>query len=198
MRRGYCKVLNSIAMLSFPMLAGMLAVAPEFIRSVYGVKWEPSIHVLQILCVVGMFKSLGNPIGSIILAKGRADIGFYWNIFTVIMVFLTVIVGIQWGIVGVATAILILQFPLFSIIQPIVNRLIDLKFRQYVEAIQLPLACSIIMLAGIIVVKILAGNMNEILLFVLTVTIGVIIYTVSYYLQDKTVLVELKSLVKGN
>ncbi len=197
MRRGYCKVINYISMLSFPMLAGMLMIAPEFIRLVYGAKWEPSVIVLQIFCLVGIFKSLGNPVGSVLLAKGRADIGFYWNVFAVIMVSLAVIVGVNWGIVGVAVAILILQVPFFFIIQPIVNRLIELKFSEYFKSIKLPFICSVIMLAGIISLKMILANINMLLLFITTFIVGVIIYTISYYIKDRAVFLELKSMLKG-
>ncbi len=127
-------------MLSFPIMAGMFVIAPEFVRLLFGLTWEPSIIVIQILSLVGIFKSLGNPNGSVLLAKGRADIGFFWNLFVVVMISVAVFVGVKWGIVGVAVAILTLQFPLFFIIQTIVNKVIDLKFAQYFKAVQLPMS----------------------------------------------------------
>ena len=198
LRKGYCKVVNYISVLTFPMLAGMLMVAPEFIRLVYGAKWEPSIVILQILCLVGVFKSLGNPISSVLLSKGRADIGFYWNVFAIIMVSIAVIVGVNWGILGVAIAILILQAPSFFIIQPIVNRLIDLKFNQYIKAIESPFICSVIMVVGIILLRIILKNSNMLSLFITIIVGGVIIYTVSYYIKDRDFFVELKSILKGS
>jgi len=197
-RSGYCKVINYISMISFPMLIGMIVVAPEFIRLVYGPKWEASIIILQILCLVGLFKSLGNPIGSVLLAKGRADIGFYWNVFVVIIVSISVIVGAKWGIVGVAIAILILQVPFFFIIQPIVNKLIDLKLREYFKKIQIPLVCSIVMLAGIVALKMIISNISMLPLFVTIIVAGVLIYVTMYYIKDRAVIIELKSLLKGN
>jgi len=196
LRRGYCKVINYISMLSFPMLAGMLVVAPEFVRLVYGAKWEPSIAVLQIFCLVGVFKSLGNPIGSVLLAKGRADIGFYWNVFAVIVVSIAVIVGANWGIVGVAVAILILHVPFFFIIQPIVNKLIDLKFGEYVKAIQIPVVCSVVMLAGIVTLRMIMSNISALPLFVIITVSGMLIYTSFYYIKDPALFAELKSLLK--
>lgn len=198
LRRGYCKAINYISMLSFPMIAGMLVVAPEFIRSVYGAKWEPSIIVLQIFCLVGAFKSLGNPIGSILLAKGRPDIGLYWNVFVVIVLSFAVIGGANWGINGVAAAILLMQVPLFLIIQPIVNRLIDLKFSQYLNAIKLPFVCSVIMLVGISSLRIIISDIDMIMLLAISIISGGILYLVTYYMKDRMIFVELKSILKGN
>ncbi len=198
MKRGYCKVVNYISMISFPMLTGMIVVAPEFIRLVYGPKWEASIIILQILCLVGVFKSLGNPIGSVLLAKGRADIGFYWNVFAVIAVTIAVIVGANWGIVGVAIAILILQVPLFFIIQPIVNKLIELKLSEYFKAIKSPVFCSIGMLSGILILRMIISNIGTLPLFIIIISAGMLIYTSLYYIKDRALFVELKSLLKGN
>jgi O-antigen/teichoic acid export membrane protein len=198
MRRGYCKIINYISVLSFPLLAGMFVVAPEFISLVYGEKWEPSIFVLQIFCLVGVFKSLGNPVGSALMAKGRADIGFYWNIFATVMVSAAVIVGVNWGLEGVAFAILVLQGPFFLIIQPIVNKLIGLKLGQYFKAIQSPFLCSLIMLAGIIPAKMILGNIDMHWMLLATVVSGIIIYTVSYIIKDRTIILDLKSMLKGS
>lgn len=198
MRKGYSKAINYISMLSFPMLIGMIAVAPEFIRLVYGPKWESSIIILQILCLVGIFKSLGNPSGSVLLAKGRADIGFYLNVFAVIAVSVAVIVGANWGIVGVAVALFILQAPLFFIIQPIVNRLINLKFDQYFKAIQIPVFCSVVMLAGIVALRMIMSNISILPLFVISVVTGMVIYISFYYIKDPAFFAELKSLLKEN
>lgn len=196
-RQGYCKIIKYISLLSFPMLAGMFVVAPEFIRLVYGEKWEASIGVFQILCVVGAFKSLGNPVGSILLAKGRADIGFFWNLFAVAMVIGAVIVGVNWGIAGVAVAILVLQLPFFFIIQPIVNRLIELRFRDYFAAIQDPFICSVIMLGGIALLRKMLWNSDMMSLFITTIGLGIIIYILSYYIKDREIFSDLMSLLKG-
>ena len=198
MRRGYCKAIRYISMLSFPMLTGMIVVAPEFVGLVYGPKWEPSIITLQILCLVGISKSLGNPVGSVLLAKGRADIGFYWNVFAVIATTIAIIVGINWGIIGVAVAILILRVPFFLIIQPVVNKLIDLKFGEYFKAIQIPAVFSVVMFVGIGALKMIMSNINTTPLFVIIIAVGMFIYTSLYYIKDPALFTELKLLLKGN
>lgn len=196
MGQGYCKVINYITALSFPMLAGMFVIAPEFIRLVYGAKWEPSIVVLQIFCVVGASKSLGNPNGSVLLAKGRADIGFYWNVFAVAVTSAVVALSVRWGITGVAFGLLLLEVPFFFIIQPIVIKLIDLNLRQFFKAIQSPLFCSVIMLAGMIPLKLVLRNASMLSLIIATVILGATIYTVSYYIKDKAFFAEVRSMVR--
>jgi O-antigen/teichoic acid export membrane protein len=197
LKNGYTKLVSYIAMLSFPIMVGMFIVAPEFIVLFLGEKWKASIIILQIFCVVGLFKSLSNPIGAVLLAKGRADIGFYWNIFVTITVSLGVIWGVNWGINGVAFAILILQFPLFFIIQPIVNRLIAMKMTQYLSIITIPLVCSTAMLIGDSILKRLLYHLETPWVFIATVITGIIIYLSIYYFKDRKMLIEVFAIIKG-
>ena len=191
-------MINYISMLSFPMLAGMLVVAPQFIRVFYGMKWEPVIIILQLFCLVGALISLANPLGSVLLAKGRADIGFYWNVFGVLRIFLAVIIGIKWGIRGVATAILISQIPVLFVLQGIVNHLIGLKFRKYFSTLKVPFISTIIMLVGIILLKLIFIKilLADSAVLVILVVSGIILYSVSYYLLDRKLLKELISIIK--
>ena len=201
MRKGYCKVISFLSMISFPLLAGMFVIATEFITLVYGAKWEPSIIIVQIFCLVGMIWSLCDPIGSVLLSKGRADIGFYWNIFAAIVSALAIIAGVNWGIKGVALAILSLQIPFFFIIQPIVNKLIDLKLSEYFKAIKIPFFCTVVMFAVIFFLRLIINDLKAFPLLVIIVFTGMIIYAslyYRYYSKNQELFTELKSLLKGN
>lgn len=197
-RKGYIKVINFIALISFPLLTGMLIVAPEFIVLFFGEKWTTTVPVLQILCLVGLFKSLSNPVGAVLLAKGRADIGFYWNVFTMIVVSITVVIGVYWGINGVAFALLLLQIPLFFIIQPIVNKLIDMRMKQYLRALLTPFVCSFIMATTIILLKIVNGHVGIPRVFAMSVAAGLVVYFTAYYFKDRNAFMEIIALVRGN
>ncbi len=48
---------------------------------VFGDKWNSIIPVLELLCIVGLLRSVGNPIGSLLMAKARVDISFKFNVF---------------------------------------------------------------------------------------------------------------------
>jgi O-antigen/teichoic acid export membrane protein len=196
-QKGYCKILKYISTITFPMIIGMLLVASEFIPLVYGEKWTPTISILQIFCIVGIFKSLGNPMGAVLLSKGRADIGFYWNVFVVFCVCIAVLIGVQWGVVGVAWAILFLQIPFFSIIQPVVNRIISLNFKQYFNSLKISFFCSLIMSFSVIMTKIVFENFSMPIVFMLSILVGSLSYIISYYLIEKSFFIEIKSFLVG-
>jgi len=82
----YLTAITLIMMINIPLMLGLFSVAYEFVTIYYGAHYLPSAKIIQILAFVGLLKSFGNPGGSVILAQGRADVGFYWNIFWSIMI----------------------------------------------------------------------------------------------------------------
>ena len=62
------------------LLAFLLFFSQEVVRVVFGDGWSATAELLPALALVGIIKALGNPGGAIILALGRADVGFWWNV----------------------------------------------------------------------------------------------------------------------
>src|SRR5690606_6227963 len=110
-RRAYLGTTRSLAMITFPLLGWGAVVAPEFVGIVYGDKWLPAVPILQWLAVAGALKSIGTLVGSVFKSRGRPQVELYWNIVWTIAVGGGVLVGVQWGVVGVAAAISILSVP---------------------------------------------------------------------------------------
>jgi O-antigen/teichoic acid export membrane protein len=110
LRRGYLTVVRVLAMVNFPLLLGLMAVAPTLVVQVFGAEWQPAVVLVQLLALVALLRSPANPIGSLLLAKGRADLGFTWNL----MLLFTQLPGIYLGArlggsEGVALALIALQ-----------------------------------------------------------------------------------------
>ena len=152
-QRGYLDVVKVIALVSFPMMLGLMALSEPFVLTVYGETWNPVIVLLLILAPVGLLQSIVTTVGSIYQAKGRTDWMFRWGIGSGVLIVGAFIIGIQWGLTGIAAAYamvtLLIAYPNFAI--PF--RLIDLKFPRLVTALVRPLACSLIMYAFILALK---------------------------------------------
>ncbi len=106
LREGYFTLRRVLTLVNAPALLGLVAVAPVLIPSVLGEAWRPSVVLVQCLAVMGLCRALGNPVGSLILARGRADLGFHWTLAFVLVqvpaIFLGAYLG---GVNGVAIAL---------------------------------------------------------------------------------------------
>jgi lipopolysaccharide exporter len=107
LKRGYLGLLRVVSVINAPISFGCAAIAPVLVPVIYGPRWTPSILLIQILSGVGLLRSMINPIGVLQLAKGRADMGFFWNLALVVPQVVGVILGVYFaGLVGVAVCLL--------------------------------------------------------------------------------------------
>lgn len=185
----YLKMSSTIALISFPLMVSLWALAKPFILTFFGQQWQPVILLLMILAPVGMSQSIMTTVGIIYQVKGRTDWLFRWGIISGTLVVIAFVIGLQWGIIGVASAYaiatLILAYPNFAI--PF--RLIHLPVRDLGAVLWRPLVASLIMLGLLLVVGfLLPANLASGWVLGISVPIGCITYLLaSWWLNRKQI-----------
>jgi PST family polysaccharide transporter len=190
-RHVYVKVSGAVALVSFPMMCGLWSLAKPFVHIVFGVKWEPVILLLLILAPVGLAQSVGAVVGVIYQSKGRADWLLRWVIGAGLVYISAFVIGLKWGIVGVAAAYAIGNVLLFYPSYAIPFKLINLPVYNLIANIWRPLLCSIIM--SIILSALLhlfSANLSETLKLLILVPAGAVIYLLSSLVINKSQLTE--------
>jgi O-antigen/teichoic acid export membrane protein len=89
---------------SLPAFLGLVVVAPDFITVVFGSRWMDAVPVLRILAYVGILRSLASWRGTVLLALDRASLLFRLTAVSATLAVISFVVGLQWGIIGVAAA----------------------------------------------------------------------------------------------
>jgi O-antigen/teichoic acid export membrane protein len=198
LKSGYLKIIKVIAFLNFPIYIGMFAAAHPLITLLLGSEWLPTIGVFKILVWLGIFYSLGNPIGSLLLAKGRADLGFWFNTFAIFVYAIAIYIGSHWGIQGVALSLLSSGV---AILLPadfwLRWYLVQMKPPEYIRSFIPFLAISMVMGLGLIIIDtILPIGSPLIRLFILG-TSGAFIYLIGILSFQKSFAKEILSMVLG-
>jgi lipopolysaccharide exporter len=107
LKHGYFSLLHVLSSINAPLLFGCAATAPILIPVIYGPQWASSIVLVQILAGVGFLRSIINPIGTLQLAKGRADMGFFSNLGVGIVQMIGVPFGLYFGgLIGIPVFLL--------------------------------------------------------------------------------------------
>jgi len=189
-RNAYLKICFAIAIVVFPMMAGVWIVSKYLILAIFGHRWEPVILLLLILSPLGMIQAIGATVGPIYQAKGRTDWIFLWGIGSGIFVTIAFVVGLQWGVVGVAGAYTIAGIILFYPNFIIPFRLIELKFGELIKVLSRPFFCTLLMVSLLLATKLfLPGSLNHIWSLGILVILGILIYgAASWWLNREQVL----------
>lgn len=143
LRRTYISTTSYLASINFPVHMAIIILAEPLIYYLFGPNWNAAIILVRILAVFAMLRSVFNPIGSLLLAKGRADLGFYWVIFFTLITIPTIYIGGLMGLIDVCYAQVILMlitfFPFYVIL---IKPLIKAKIWEYHSAILRPMLLS--------------------------------------------------------
>jgi len=188
----YLRMANAIALFSFPLMLGALALAEPLVLTAFGEQWQPAILIIMILAPVGLVQSLGTTVGSIFQAKGRTDWMFWWGIGSGTVAVLAFAIGLRWGIAGVAAAYamasFILTYPGFWI--PF--RLIGLDLTGLWNAVRLPLFNACLMSVILVLfVRFVSPTLPPVLSLLVPLGVGLCVYAVSTWMTSRAHLIEL-------
>lgn len=155
LKNSFMTLQRIISATNFPILFGLAATAPVFMVVLYGDRWLPSIVLIQILAFVAAFRSIINPTGSLMLAKGRADMGFYWIILILAVQAPAIYLGARTGgPEGIAMAMLVVQVLGYTGNYLInIRSLIGRCFREHVLSITPAVVTSSIMGASVLALR---------------------------------------------
>jgi O-antigen/teichoic acid export membrane protein len=123
-----------VGLISIPSLVGLAIVAPDFVQVVLGAKWSEAVPVIQILAWGGVIVSLQTLNGEVLLALGRAGTFLRFTVFAVVVSLCALVLGLRWGIVGVATTGLVASLPLESLRAYITTRALGIPVWRFVSA----------------------------------------------------------------
>ncbi|MDD5297434.1 MAG: MOP flippase family protein [Rhodocyclaceae bacterium] len=195
LREGYLKAISGIALITFPMMMGLFAVADEFIRFVFGEKWVPMLPILQILSWVGLLQSISSTVGSIYMSQGKVRQLFLVSLGSTPVLVLALAIGLQWNILGVAAGYAFATFVVFYFSIFFAFRLVGLSLKDFHLTLWRPFLCALIMMG---MVRVAAAGLPDMpigLRFGLLVGAGVLVYTVASLLINRAHLAELKVMI---
>jgi O-antigen/teichoic acid export membrane protein len=140
LKRYFLKMIRYIIYMLGPIYIALFILSEQVILFLYGDRWLLSVPVLAIFSFLGILYALGNPMGNLILAKGRADIGFWLNAGQTLFLLAANYIGVRWGIIGVAFSTLFVTLFLFFPAGFFVRHyLVKMTAGEYLDQIKKPL-----------------------------------------------------------
>jgi O-antigen/teichoic acid export membrane protein len=90
--------------LGLPGVAFLLVSADEIVAVLYGPQWTPVVPLLRALGLMGLFNSFLLAGGWVYTALGTVRRQLHWDVFNLVVLTLSFLVGVHWGALGVALA----------------------------------------------------------------------------------------------
>ncbi len=198
-RRAYLLAISSIATMTFPMMLGLHVVLDDFVVVVVGEEWLPMLTILKVFCVLGMIQSIGTTAGAIYTSTGRTRLLFVLNLWFAPAIVGSFVIGLRWGIDGVAVAYAIASSGAIFVSLAVAFRIVGLRMREFHRVLAGPMAATLIMYASVagFLVFFGAGFESALLRLAVSVPLGVVAYVVASLLVNRRQLLELVSRLRS-
>jgi O-antigen/teichoic acid export membrane protein len=173
---GVGRVVSSISFVIYPVMVGLIAVAPDFFELFVRAEWGGAIPFFQILCLVGLFSPI--TIIAYNAMKARSDGGVVVRTEVAKKVLATVVlaatipfgaIAIAWGQVGIALTDMVVSFG-------VSRRFSGYGFGRLVGDVMPVLALTAVMFGAVWGVGLLVGGCELWLQLVLKIATGIAVY----------------------
>jgi len=103
-RNAYLRMLEKIAFLTIPFVASMIIISDWIIKIVLGPQWSGAVQIFRLLGITALFQPIANTTGWLLISQGRTNHMFQWGLISGPIIMASIIVGLPWGAVGVASS----------------------------------------------------------------------------------------------
>jgi O-antigen/teichoic acid export membrane protein len=104
-RDGYLRILEMLCLVSMPGAAFMIGCAAWLIPFLLGPQWKDAAPMFAVLSVTGFLRPIEGSNWWLFVTQERAAEGLRWSVISAGISAASVVVGLPWGGIGVATAV---------------------------------------------------------------------------------------------
>lgn len=133
-REVYLLMNSFIAFVSFPLMGLLFVFTEEVVYLLLGPQWMETVPIIKIFSVMGAIQSVSY-VGLLYNSLGKTTLYFKINLITNSLIIVGIVVGLQYGVIGVAVGYCAANICVVVLQWIIAGSLINLSFWNYVKAI---------------------------------------------------------------
>jgi O-antigen/teichoic acid export membrane protein len=145
------RVNQVIAAISFPTLAGLAILAPEFTKVVLGSRWAGTEDVIRVLCLAGMVLALQRVNFSVLSARGYSRLIMWVGAGALLSTAVAILVAYPFGLVATVGALGIQMLALQAVIMYVTARSVDAQFRDLARPLARIALATVLMASSVMV-----------------------------------------------
>ena len=121
----YLSAVEQLTALSWPFFAGLMLLGHPMVRALYGMQWDESVPVMQLLCVAGAVASVSIFASQVMVANGQVGDSTRSQLYTQPLRIGAVLVAASFGLMWVAGAIVFAECVTLLVVSRFLKRTIN-------------------------------------------------------------------------
>ena len=193
----YSRILAFVGFINIPILIALSIFSEEVVSIFFSEKYANAATFVRILAFWGIFASIGNPAGNLVVAKGRTDISFHWTIIRFLCAPITIYIASFFEVDAIAYSQVILQLIFFLIYWYMMIRpLSGLNLLEYVGSFSNSIMCAAIASVPTLIFAMNVTLESQLAYLIIGCAIFAVTYLIFSYLTNKKLVNFFISLIK--
>jgi PST family polysaccharide transporter len=143
--RSYVRGSAAVFTVTAPLTLGLFVLREPFVLALLGESWRTVADLLFWLAPVSLVQSVGTTVGWLYLSTGRADLMFKFALLYSAASVSAFLIGLQWGVLGVAAAYCVSSLLLFWPSLAVPFRLVGLGVGRFLRRLAAPFLAACLM-----------------------------------------------------
>lgn len=196
----YSRILKLLSFVNFPVFAALALFAEPIVALCYGTNMMEMVWFVRVLSLWGLFQSIGNPAGILMVSLGRTDLGFRWTMVRIVAMFVATFITCHISIQAMAWAQVLLAFIfLFAYWRMMVFAMIKLSLRKYLSSVAFPFLATLVAMLPVLPILFFADSVaqpaHSFILWSSLLLYG-FCYFLFYFVSNRSFLRELMTYIK--
>ena len=175
LRKYFTKLFEGKGVVNALVYGSMSILAYYLVYVFYGKEFLNIVPYVQLFTILVYLRSMGGIMGILVITKGRTDYGFYWNIFTTLLMPASIILGAMHSLSMIIILMALVQFILLI---PgwyfFYKRLISLEFLPFIKPNIMP---AVIAAVWLLIAMLFNDNIFKEICLVALLAISLLIYS---------------------
>jgi O-antigen/teichoic acid export membrane protein len=188
-----------IVAVSGPILTGVLITAPDLVPLVFGSQWENAVPIVQLLCVAGIVQCLVSLNDVALMAANGVKLFVRFSAVSFAVNLVAFIVGLHWGVNGVAACFAIAAALLGFAYTILMSRTIETSLRGFateLRGVAIAVGCMALCCVGSRFLLLAIGS-PQVVRFIATIEISAAVYVWSVRISAPEILVDVRSMLSA-
>jgi O-antigen/teichoic acid export membrane protein len=160
---------RTIALLSvyvFPVLVGLIWIAEPAVGFLYGAKWLPAAEPLRIMAISGFLLTTSRPCSVLLEAQNRLPVSIAVTAFCTVVGIVACLVGLNWGLAGVAWGVVVTHVVNFVLLYWAVARTIPARLSDLARAVAPAMLLNAVLCAALAPLHLAIADLRDSAAFV--------------------------------
>ena len=143
-RNYYRKITQLLAISSMPLTAFLFIASDPLIELLLGKTWSQVSTTFALLAITGFIQPVAGLRGTVLLSCGHGKRYLLWGVFNAVCVSLGFLIGVRWGVTGIATSYAIVNYAILYPSLILAFKDTPLSPKDFFMPILVPAAASIV------------------------------------------------------